>query len=344
VRRSAARSLALGGVATAIAVCVGVALQLWVPTPVGHGPAAPTLKIDAGPPPTGGNVELYDAAIRHTFAQVQAAVAASADVKAVPSNLDPPLADAVYGKPTDELKGCVLNLLEVTQPECATGDTASSTRVALIGDSNAAMWSPAFREVAVQHHWRLEVLSKAACPMLDLPINIFFQRKFTECEQWRGQIIARLQSEHPRLVVLGISRHDIGTGFPPYAPAWIDSLTRLVRQLRGMGTDVLVLGPIPDLRTMVPDCLSVHLDDATACSSRRQTAINERGVAAEDAVTKAGGGQYADVTELFCARDRCPAIVGNTLVYHNEFHVTPQYARLLAPAIGAWADRAVATG
>lgn len=32
-------------------------------------------------------------------------MAVSADVKAVPSNLDPPLADAVYGKPTDELKG-----------------------------------------------------------------------------------------------------------------------------------------------------------------------------------------------------------------------------------------------
>ncbi|ASW88745.1 acyltransferase family protein [Mycobacterium marseillense] len=344
VRRSAARSLAVGGVATAIAVCVGVALQLLVPTPVGHGPAASTLKVNAGPPPTGGNVRSYDAAIQHTFAQVQAVVAASADLKAVPSNLDPPLADVVYGRPTDELKGCVLNLLEVTQPECATGDTSSPTRVALIGDSNAAMWSPAFREVAEQRHWRLEVLSKAACPMLDVPINIFFQRKFTECDQWRDQIVARLESEHPRLVVLGMSRHDIGTGFAPYAQAWIDSLTRVVRHLRTTGADVLVLGPIPDLHVMAPDCLSVHLDDATACSSRRQTAINERGVAAEAAATNASGGQYADVTELFCARDRCPAIVGNTLVYHNEFHVTPQYAGLLAPAIGALADRAMLPG
>lgn len=341
VRRSSTLSLAVGGVATAIAVCVGVALQVVVPTPVGHGPPAPTLRVNAGPAPTGGNVELYDAAIQHTFAQVQAAVAASADLKAVPSNLDPPLADAVYGKPSDELKGCVLNLLEVAQPECATGDTASPTRVALIGDSNAAMWSPAFREVADQHHWRLEVLSKAACPMLDLPINIFFQRKFNECEQWRGQIISRLQSEHPRLVVLGMSRHDIGTGFPPYARAWIDSLTRLVQQLRGIGTNVLELGPIPDLHSMVPDCLSVHLGDATACSSPRQTAVNERGMAAESVATKAGGGQYADVTELFCTTERCPPIVGNTLVYHNEFHVTPQYARLLAPVMGALADRAL---
>ncbi len=40
------------------------------------------------------------------------------------------------------------NLLEVNQPECATGDTASPTTVALVGDSHAAMWSPAFQQVA----------------------------------------------------------------------------------------------------------------------------------------------------------------------------------------------------
>ena len=36
------------------------------------------------------------------------------------------------------------------------------------------------------------------------------------------------------------------SGFTPYDPAWIDSLTRLVQQLRGTGAKVLVLGPIPD--------------------------------------------------------------------------------------------------
>ncbi len=151
--------------------------------------------------------------------------------------------------------------------------------------------------------------------MRDLPLNIFATRTFTECEQWRGRIIARLQSEHPRLVVLGVSRHELGMSSAAYTPAWNDSLNRLVHQLRGTGADVLVLGPIPDLHSMVPDCLSLHLDDATACSSPRTTAVNESGVAAEANATKAGGGQYADITELFCTVDRCPPIVGNTLVY-----------------------------
>ncbi|MGV0067089.1 acyltransferase family protein [Mycobacterium colombiense] len=344
VRRSAAHSLAVGGVATALAVCVGVVLLVSVPTPVGRGPAAPALRVTAGPSPTGADLQLYDAAVHDVFAQVQAAVAASVDLKAVPSNLDPSLVDVARERAPAGLVACLRNLLEVDQPECATGDTASKTTVALIGDSNAFSWSPAFQQVASQRRWRLEVLTKGACPMLDLPLKVFVQRDYTECAQWRSRVIARLQSEHPRLVVLSMLRHDSGSGSPPYSAAWIDSLTRLVRQLRQTGASVLVLGPTPDLHSAVPDCLSLHLDDATACSSARSSAVNTPGIAAESAAAKAGGGQYDDLTELFCSAERCPAIVGNTLVYGDEFHLTPEYARLLAPAIGALADRSLVPG
>jgi SGNH domain (fused to AT3 domains) len=94
----------------------------------------------------------------------------------------------------------------------------------------------------------------------------------------------------------------------------------------------------------VPICLSSHLDDATACSPSKSTAVNPRGIAAESAATTAGGGQYADLTELFCTDDRCPVIVGNTLVYVDDGHLTFEYSRLLAPAIGALADQALAHG
>ncbi|MGB9308746.1 MAG: SGNH hydrolase domain-containing protein, partial [Mycobacterium sp.] len=44
----------------------------------------------------------------------------------------------------------------------------------------------------------------------------------------------------------------------------------------------------------------------------------------------------------FCAPDRCPVIVGNTLVFRDDNHVTTEYSQLLAPVIGALADRALA--
>ncbi len=346
VRSSAIRSLALGAAATAVAVSVGVALLIVVPVPVGHGPAAPTPIVTAAPAPLGADIDLYDRAVRQAFSQVQAAVAASADLQQVPSNLQPPIGAADAEKPAMYRAGCMRSFLEVEQPECASGDIASTTTVALVGDSNAAMWSAAFQEVAAQRHWRLESLEKAGCPLLDQRVTLPpLRREYTECEQWRRPLIARLQAERPRLIVLSISRtYGYQDGFRSYDPVWFDSLNRLVQQLRGTGAEVLVLGPIPHPASLVPICLSSHLDDATACALPRSKAVNESGIAAESATTRAAGGQYADLTELFCTADRCPAIVGNTLVYLDSVHVTFEYARVLAPVIGALADRALADG
>jgi peptidoglycan/LPS O-acetylase OafA/YrhL len=351
IRRSPMRSLALGGVATAIAVCVCVVLLTLLPalasTPVGRGAPAAALTVTATRP-TGQNIEAYDAAIRDAIAQVQAAVAASADVKAVPSNLDPSLADAVAGR--EDAPSCITTFFDVGLPQCATGDTASTTTVALVGDSNGDMWSPAFEQLAAQRHWRLETLTREGCPILNLPITNPLRRLvYARCVQWRGDVIARLRAEHPRLVVVSVWRRygaaDLGwtPGFTSYSPAWFDSLTRVVRQLRETGAQVLVLGPTPDPHSMVPVCVSEHLDDATACSpASRSEAVNKSGIATESAAAKSGGGQYADITDLFCTADRCPVIVGNTLLYSDQDHVTAEYARVLGPAIGALADRALA--
>lgn len=70
--------------------------------------------------------------------------------------------------------------------------------------------------------------------------------------------------------------------------------------------------------------------------------VNETGIAGESAATAAGGGQNTDLTELFCATDLCPVIVGNTLVYMDETHTTLEYSHQLAPVMGALTDRALA--
>ncbi|WP_433606805.1 SGNH hydrolase domain-containing protein [Prescottella agglutinans] len=347
LRGSAARSLALGGAVTAIAVGACLVLLVLRPVPVGHGQAAAALTVTAPTPqdpvPSG---DPHDVAVRDLTAQVQAAVVASAGLGAVPSNLSPSLADAPASKPEVFLNGCVRSWLEVGQDECASGDVASPTTVALVGDSHGAMWSPALESVAEQRHWRLETLGKVTCPLLDLPLTSpYLGREYTECEQWRSEVVARLQAERPRLIVLGMSRRYGGDfGFTMYSPEWQGSLTRMVAQLRATGSNVLVLGPVPDPHGVVPTCLSAHLDDAAACSPDRAVAINASGIAAEAAATSAGGGEYADLTDLFCTADRCPVIVGNDLVFRDDNHLTVEHAQALSPAVAALADRALAGG
>jgi peptidoglycan/LPS O-acetylase OafA/YrhL len=338
LRRSAAASLAVGALATAVAVCVGIVLLVVVPAPVGRSLAAQTLTITEGPPLVGGTIDQYNAIVQHDFAQVQAAVAASTDLHDVPANLDPPLADAAAELQRTMFNGCERDIHEVGQPECAMGDTASPTTVALIGDSNAAMWTPGFQQAAAHRHWRLELLAKGGCPVVNMDLPIV-HRKYPECYQWIAEIAARLQAEHPKLIVYS-ARRDLTAD----NTAWLDGMTRLVQQLRGTGAKVLVLGPVPYPHLTAPNCLSVHLEDATACSAERSAAVHETGIAAETAAVKAGGGQYADVSDLFCAAERCPVIVGNTLIYWASGHICLEYARLLAPVLGALADRALVAG
>jgi peptidoglycan/LPS O-acetylase OafA/YrhL len=349
IRNSAGRSLGLGAAATAVAVSVGLVLQFVMPNPVGHGAPAIPLNITATAVPAGSDLAVYDAAVQQTFAQVHAGVAASLALKAVPSNLQPPL-----NKVEAELKsyvadGCLRTLFQSGQPDCASGDTASTATVAVVGDSHAGMWTPAFRQLAAQRHWRLETLGKGACPIMDLNVSSGFRRLvefFQHCEQWRAEIMARLRSEHPKLVVISVWRgygiDESLSGFHAYDQVWLDSLTDLTQQLRDIGANVLVLGPIPDPHHSVPICVSAHLDNASACALLQSEAVNDSGIAAETAATTAGGGQYADLTNLFCAGDRCPAIVGNSLVYIDDSHLTFEYSRQLAPAMAALIDRALA--
>ncbi|WP_433665292.1 acyltransferase family protein [Nocardia sp. CA-128927] len=345
LRRSAALSLASGGGVTAAAVGVAVALLVFVPAPVGRGAAAEALTVMAAPETASSQaIDPHDAAVQQLTAQVQAAVAASAEQRAVPSNLSPALADAPGDKAAVFGNGCVRSWLDVGQPECVSGDPDSASTVALVGDSHAAMWSPAFEQVAEQRHWRLETMSKVTCPLMELPITSpYLGREYTECVQWRHQILTRLQAEHPRLIVLSMSRRYGGDfGFTTYDQAWIDSLARLTTQLRATGANVLVLGPIPDPHSTAPTCLSDHLDDALACAPTRQVAVNDVGIAAERAAATAGGAQYVDLTELFCTTARCPLINRNNLIYRDDNHLTVTYAKALTPIVAALADRALA--
>nr|WP_232100719.1 acyltransferase family protein [Mycolicibacterium litorale] len=340
LRGSASRSLALGGVATAAAVCAAIMLLVVRPIPTGAGPtAAPAALSAPAPATTAPGAAAAGPAAPTPRQQVQAAVAASAEMRAAPADLSPPLGEVE--KPEVFVNGCVLSWRDVDQPECLSGETDSPVRVALAGDSHAAMWQPALESVAEQRGWRLETMSKVTCPLMELPITSpYLGRTFSECRQWRGDMLARLEAQRPQLIVVDMSRrYGADFGFASYDPAWLDGLTRLVSRLRTTGAAVLVLGPVPDPLSTVPSCVSDHIDDVVACSPARPEAVNDNGIAAEAAAVRAAGGSYADLTDLFCTTQRCPVIVGNTLVYRDDNHITGEYARWLAPVIGDVAER-----
>ena len=189
IRRSGLASLALGGVATAIRRSAW-AWCCWNGFPLRSAAARQLRRYHRG-----------DSARRRQHRRLRRSGAkrlrpgagrgrGRSRAEAVPSNLNPPLAEAAAEAQAYLLNGCLRTPFQGGQPECATGDTASPTTVALVGELHAAMWKPAFQEVAAKRHWRLEMLGRASSRLMDLPIA---DRLFTglvegeHCGQWRGR-------------------------------------------------------------------------------------------------------------------------------------------------------------
>jgi hypothetical protein len=273
-------------------------------------------------------------------AQVNAVVAQSVGTQEVPSNLAPPLSDAAADIADPFRNGCMLTWTASRQAACAYAHTTSPTTVDVIGDSHATQWFPALDQVARERQWRLQVWTKVTCPPVDLPITSpVLGREYTECEQWRSALLDRIRAERPAVVILGMARHyDAQYGFSVYSPEWLAGLTRMVADIRAAGSAVAVMGAIPKPPSNVPTCLSVNLASATECTFDSSSNVDLAGIAAEQAATAAGGGYYFDIVTLFCAAGRCPGIVGNTLVYRDDNHLTTAYAAWLAPVIGAYID------
>lgn len=280
--------------------------------------------------------------------QVAATVRASVDLQALPSNLDPPLSEAPSSEAPPFFDGCLLGYAGTYQPPCVFGDPSSKQTVVLFGDSHATMWFPAFDQVAMAKHWRLLVLTKAACPPEEVSIfNPDTDSEYTSCNQWRAQELASIEALHPLLVVLGTAPnynrlYDIAQD----GPAWMAGLTHTIDALRASGAHVLVMGPVESPDWNVPDCLSAHPGDAAACNvTPKEThagpglvGYDNAGLIAEQRAVHRASGRFVDVKGWFCAPATCPVVIGNRVVFFDNSHITVQYAQYLEPLVSSEVD------
>ena len=86
---------------------------------------------------------------------------------------------------------------------CAFGPREAEHTAVLMGDSIAGQWFPAMAKVFDRPGWRLLVLTKSSCPMVDEP---FFYarigREYTECARWRAASLAQVAAIKPDVLML----------------------------------------------------------------------------------------------------------------------------------------------
>ncbi|WP_404350355.1 hypothetical protein LG324_18645 [Phycicoccus jejuensis] len=275
------------------------------------------------------------------------AVGDATTTRALPANLSPALADVPQDTPsptTGDGISCMVDLLDTSIARdpagtCVFGDPTADTTVVLVGDSHAYQWLPALEAVAVQRRWRVVSMTKSGCPLYDVRlVNTPLKRDYRECYAWRDEVLARIAAEKPDQVLLsaftGSEKPD-----PGFTGRWADGVETTVGGLRAQGIGVTVLADTPYPRRDVPECLAAHLDDARACAVPRDEALSDptRRAATLRAAKKAGA-STVDPTAWFCTRSTCPVVVGTTVVYSDNSHMSATWStatrRLLADELG----------
>lgn len=256
-------------------------------------------------------------------------------VQQVPANIDPPLFDAQAKEPEVYSNGCHLPV-EVLEPrDCVYGDPNSTTRVVLFGDSHAAQWFPAIRELADEHGWRLDVITKSGCPTA--VISQDNELRDGRCDGWRENVVEWVQREQPDLVVMAARAYGYLRG-----DNWEEGLTDTVEQMRPSVGQILLLGDTPDQDPIVPDCLAENLSSVTQCLTTRENGVNLAVLEAEQSVAAAFGVHFEPTTDWVCTLTGCPVIVGNLLVYRDDNHLTTNAVLLLKPYLDAVVAAALA--
>lgn len=216
---------------------------------------------------------------------------------------------------------------------CAFGPSDAPHTAVIVGDSVALQWFPAFAKMFDRPGWRLLVLTKSACPMVDAPF--FYERigrRYTECETWRQGVLEALPTLHPDVVVLGSSQF-----YPFSAEQWIDGSRRVFTTLdQATQGAVYVLQATPVLPFDVPTCLAREnwrpgwLQRRSSCDAVIDTSI-DRQVA--EWLGQAASGlpkvKLVDPNPAVCPNQRCPAVHDGQVAFRDGRHISASHASQL---------------
>jgi peptidoglycan/LPS O-acetylase OafA/YrhL len=260
------------------------------------------------------------------------ASALPAGTRFVPANVEPTLASATDDTGAVYTDGCQQNLSDPGLLTCSYGATDSTRTIALFGDSHAGRWFPALERAATDLGYRLDTYTKSGCRSEET-VAAWDATDNASCSRWRNAAVAALGAHPPDVIVLANHLGPTPGRDPSSQRAdWTNGLSEVLHRLPASSL-VVTLADTPEFASSPVLCLSSHLDDADACSIPRTDALNPAIREAQAAAAVEHGAVVVDMTDFFCNDSTCPAIIGATLVYSDEHHVTATFSRSLGPVL-----------
>ncbi len=302
-----------------------------VPIDLGaSSPTTATTALNAGTPTT---IPALEQVFGSAQANVAKAVADGARLRAIPTNLDPPVLQFKQTKPQFD-PSCAAQFSDAVPHPCVFGAKTSGKVMYLLGDSHAGEWVTALDQVAQQRGYKLVMLSKSACTMAAVDAPTYQGAPFPECRTWRTAAVAMIVAARPAFVVLAFAHEEVGAGSNDI-PVLEAATQTTWRTLATSGARILQIGDNARLREDPGLCLSRPSADPQSCAGTFPEFENS----ADSNAARASGVGFINVEPWLCvSKEVCPAIIDGRIAYFDRDHISVQYALYLVPLLGAALD------
>lgn len=243
---------------------------------------------------------------------------------------------AIYPNPQriadDKFPGtedCLVNGLEHETPACEYGETEHpAATVALVGDSHAAQFTEPLLEIAAERDWRVVTYLHGSCPYSVDRRTSDDPALVEGCAAGNAQTRQALRELQPDLVLTSFLER---TAMEPRGDEKVPGATGLAetwRELADDGAQVVVLRDTPLPKADAVRCVTDNYSDPQVCDQTREEAIGGR-QKVPAAAALAPGTEVVDFYDLFCTESRCPAVIGNVMVYMDQNHVSRTYMHVV---------------
>jgi len=255
-------------------------------------------------------------------------------VSHVDGGITPNPLDAPHDVPDLYASGCQVGVEDSEPVTCTYGPANAKTKIAIVGDSKAAQWTPALQVLAEAHGWRVSTYTKSAC-QFSLATSSLDGKPYDTCREFADNVIDKLTgSEKPDIVITAGQR---GEGYDASGDLSEDAMRKGLEdawgKLEDAGIKVAVLSDTPQTGSEIYACVSEHPDDLTACTFDRQHGIDDSGHDVQESAARAAGVPFIDLNPWICPTETCTPVIGNVLIYRQGSHITKTYIETLAPRL-----------
>lgn len=256
-----------------------------------------------------------------------AAILASANPASLPVRPFFPAAHLVPEDIPDAYRNdCSLPFGVSTIKACPAGALDSPVSIAVVGDSHAAQWLPAFDDAGAHSGWKIVPLTKSSCPLAAIHL---LHPDADSCAAWTRNVLKQLRAHPPAVIVYSLFL-DGEIGQLPSDAARVAAIRPMLEQLAHMGSRVIVLRDTPHLAVDPIAAIEDGRLQPTILPTRPRSP-------AQDIVARIAAGvpgvTLLDLNDLICPQGQCRPVIGNLVVWRDEHHVTAHYARSIAPAL-----------